>query len=126
MILTAGENKAMLDPFSPVDARQRAHLQGMLDDVHAQFVTAVKVGRGARLRETPETFSGLVWNGKKAVELGLADELGSVESVARDVIKAEEIVDFTPEDNLADRFARRFGATLAGEMGLAARHGRWR
>jgi len=120
-VLTAGENKALMDPFSPQDARQRAQIQSMLDDVHAQFVAAVKAGRGSRLKENPDLFSGLVWNGQRAVELGLADAFGSVQSVARDVIKAEELLDFTPEDDLADRFARRFGAVLAAGW-LSARH----
>ena len=125
-VLTAGENKALMDPFSPFDAGQRAHVQRLLDDVHAQFVTAVKEGRGARLKESADTFSGLVWNGSRAVELGLADGIGSVEGVAREVIKAEELVDFTPADNIADRFARRFGAAFAGELGYRVRHARWR
>jgi protease-4 len=115
-VLAAGQNKAMMDPFSPADPRQRAYVQSMLDDIHGQFIAAVKSGRGARLKETPELFTGLVWNGQRAVELGLADALGSVDSVAREVIKAEEILDFTPADDLADRFARRFGATFAREM----------
>ncbi len=125
-VLTAGENKALMDPYSPFDARQRAHVQRLLDDVHAQFVTAVKEGRGPRLKENADTFSGLVWNGSRAVDLGLADGIGSVEGVARDIIKAEELVDFTPEDNIADRFARRFGAAFAGELAYGVRQARWR
>ena len=108
--LTAGENKGFLDPFSPLPDRQREYAQAMLADIHAQFVAAVRDGRGTRLRETPETFSGLVWNGQRAVELGLADAVGSVDSVARDVIGAEELVDFTPREDLPSRLARRFGA----------------
>jgi protease IV len=88
----------------------------MLEDIHAQFIAAVRAGRGARLKETPDLFTGLVWNGQRAIELGLADALGSVDFVARDVVKAEEILDFTPEDDLADRFARRLGATLVREL----------
>ena len=88
-VLTAGENKALMDPYSPFDAGQRAHVQRLLDDVHAQFVTAVKEGRGPRLKENADTFSGLVWNGSRAVDLGLADGIGSVEGVARDVTRAE-------------------------------------
>ncbi len=113
---TAGENKALMDPFSPQEPRQKAHVQQMLEDIHAQFIAAVRAGRGARLKETPELFTGLVWNGQRAIELGLADALGSVDFVARDVVKAEEILDFTPEDDLADRFARRLGATLVREL----------
>jgi protease-4 len=113
---TAGENKALMDPFSPQEPRQKAHVQQMLEDIHAQFIAAVRAGRGARLKETPDLFTGLVWNGQRAIELGLADALGSVDFVARDVVKAEEILDFTPEDDLADRFARRLGATLVREL----------
>jgi len=120
-VITAGENKAFLDPFEPVDPRQRTYVQGMLDDIHQQFITAVKDGRGERLKEQPGMFSGLVWNGKRAIDLGLADALGSLDHVAREVVKAEEIVDFTPEDNLAERVARRFGATLGGQIRMALR-----
>ncbi|MBK7793106.1 MAG: S49 family peptidase [Betaproteobacteria bacterium] len=115
-VLTAGRNKALMDPFAPQDAQQQAFVQGLLDDIHGQFIAAVREGRGDRLKESPELFSGLVWNGRRAVDLGLADAFGSVESVAREVIKAEELVDFTPEDDLTDRFARRLGAVLAGEF----------
>lgn len=109
-VLAAGENKAFLDPFSPLPDAQREYAQAMLADIHAQFVAAVREGRGERLKETPETFSGLVWNGQRAVELGLADAVGSVDEVARDVIGAEELVDFTPREDVASRLARRFGA----------------
>ena len=122
-VLTAGANKALLDPFSPVDPRQRDAIQANLDEVHQQFIAAVKEGRGARLKETPEVFSGLVWNGKRAVELGLADGLGTLEAVARDVIKADEIVDFTPEEGFTERVARRFGATMAGEIAYSLKYG---
>ena len=120
-VIAAGENKAFLDPFEPVDPRQRTYVQGMLDDIHQQFIAAVKDGRGERLKEQPGMFSGLVWNGKRAIDLGLADALGSLDHVAREVVKAEEIVDFTPEDNLAERVARRFGATLGGQIRMALR-----
>jgi protease-4 len=120
-VLTAGANKALLDPFSPVDPRQRDAIQANLDEVHQQFIAAVKEGRGDRLKETPEVFSGLVWNGKRAVDLGLADGLGTLEAVARDVIKAEEIVDFTPEEDLTERVARRFGATFASALRYSMR-----
>jgi protease IV len=125
-VITAGENKAFLDPFEPVDPRQRKYVQGMLDDVHQQFIGAVKDGRGARLKEQPGMFSGLVWNGKQAIDLGLADALGSLDYVAREVVKAEEIVDFTPEDNFAERVARRFGAALGGQIGMALRESQGR
>ncbi len=116
-VYTAGENKSFLDPFEPVDPKQRAYVQKMLDEIHEQFIAAVKEGRGARLKEEPGMFSGLVWHGRRAVELGLADDFGNLDYVAREVVKAEEIVDFTPEDNLADRVARRFGATVFREIG---------
>jgi len=121
-VITAGENKAFLDPFEPMNPRQREYVQGMLDDVHQQFIGAVKDGRGARLKEQPGMFSGLVWNGRRAIDLGLADAFGSLDYVAREVVKAEEIVDFTPEDNFAERVARRFGATLGGQIRMALRY----
>jgi len=120
-VVTAGANKAFLDPFEPVNPEQKAYIQGMLDDVHQQFIAAVKEGRGSRLKETDGMFSGLVWNGKRAVELGLADEVRGLESVAREVIKAEEMIDFTPEDNIAERVARRFGAAMAGQAAMIVR-----
>jgi len=114
--LVSGENKAFLDPFSPVDEKQKRHAQSMLDDIHKQFIDVVKKGRGKRLKETPDIFSGLLWTGEKSVELGLSDGLGSVDYVAREVIKAEDIFDFTKKQDLTERFARRFGATMAGVL----------
>lgn len=111
--MTAGENKGFLDPFSPVDPRHKAHVQNMLGEIHEQFIQTVKKGRGARLKETDDMFSGLIWTGERSIALGMADALGSIESVARDVIKAENIVDYTPRQSLADRFAKRFGAAAA-------------
>lgn len=112
-LLTAGENKGFLDPFSPVDPKHEAFARQMLEEIHAQFIAVVREGRGKRLKETPETFSGLVWSGEKSIQLGLADGFGSVESVARDVIKAEDIVDYTSQDSLVERIAGRLGATMA-------------
>jgi protease-4 len=112
-LLTAGENKGFLDPFSPVNPQQRAYAEKMLADIHRQFIDVVKQGRGDRLKPTPEMFSGLIWTGQKSIELGLADALGNVDYVAREVIKAEQVVDFTPKENLAERFARRFGSASA-------------
>jgi len=112
-LLTAGENKGFMDPFSPVDPKQKEYALGMLNDIHQQFIAVVKQGRGKRLKDDPELFSGLVWTGQKAVELGLADGFGSVESVARDVIKAESIVDYTQKSNPVERLAKRFGAAAA-------------
>ena len=111
-LLTAGENKAMLDPFSPENPKQTAYAKAMIGQIHQQFIAVVKQGRGDRLKETPETFSGLFWNGEEAVKLGLADGLGSLDYVARDLVKAEDIVDYTPRDNVAERLAKRFGASV--------------
>ena len=118
-LLTAGENKGFLDPFSPQNDRQRAFAQGMLNQIHQQFIAVVKAGRGTRLKETPEMFSGLFWSGQQAVELGLADQLGNLDYVAREVVKAEEIIDYTRRDNVAERLAKRFGAAM-GEGAMKA------
>jgi len=112
-LLTAGENKGFLDPFSPIDPVQKEHAQAMLGEIHQQFISVVKTGRGPRLKEAEGMFSGLIWTGTRSIELGLADAYGSTESVARDVIKAEDIVDYTPRQSFADRFAKRFGAASA-------------
>jgi protease-4 len=111
-LMTAGENKGFLDPFSPQTEAQRKHAQFMLNHIHAQFISAVKKGRGDRLKETPDMFSGLFWTGQQAVELGLADELSSLDQVARDVVKAEEVVDYSRHDNVAERLVKRFGAAM--------------
>ena len=120
-LMTAGENKALLDPFSPQDDAQRAYIQTMLGEIHTQFITVVKQGRGDRLKETPETFSGLVWSGQQAVAMGLADGLGSLDFVAREIVKAEDIVDYTQRENLGLRLAKRFGASVGEGMFVAAR-----
>ena len=120
-LLTAGENKALLDPFSPMGDRQRAYAQRMLDQIHQQFIAVVKDGRGERLKQDSETFSGLFWSGQEAVERGLADQLGSLEFVAREIVKAEDIMDYTRRDNVAERLAKRFGAAV-GEVMLRAVH----
>jgi protease-4 len=111
-LMTAGENKGFLDPFSPQTDKQRAFAQTMLDQIHRQFIDAVKLGRGARLKETPELFSGLFWTGQQAVEMGLADQLGNLDFVAREIVKAEELVDYTRRDNVAERLAKKFGAAI--------------
>ncbi|MDB5743221.1 MAG: peptidase [Polaromonas sp.] len=116
---TAGENKGFLDPFSPQSDKQRAFAQGMLNQIHQQFIAVVKAGRGARLKETPEMFSGLFWSGQQAVELGLADHLGNLEYVAREVVKVEEVIDYTRRDNVAERLAKKFGAAM-GEGAIQA------
>ncbi len=120
-LMTAGENKGFLDPFSPQTEAQRKHAQSMLNQIHAQFIEAVKKGRGDRLKETPEMFSGLFWSGQQAVELGLADGMGSLDMVARDVVKAEDITDYTRRENVAERLAKRFGAAMGAGMWQAMR-----
>ncbi len=112
-LLTAGENKGFLDPFSPVDPKQREFAKRMLEEIHGQFISVVREGRGKRLKETPDMFSGLVWSGEQSIRLGLADGLGNIESVARDVIKAEDIVDYTQQESFAERLAGRVGAAMA-------------
>jgi protease IV len=111
-LMTAGENKGFLDPFSPQTDKQRAYAQTMLNQIHKQFIDAVKTGRGKRLKETAEMFSGLFWSGQQAIELGLADQLGNLDYVAREVVKAEEVIDYTRRDNVAERLVKRFGAAI--------------
>ena len=111
-LITAGENKGFLDPFSPQTEQQLAYAQTMLDQIHQQFITVVKTGRGERLQDTPEIFSGLFWTGQQAIGLGLADKLGSLDFVAREVVQAEEIIDYTRRENVAERLAKRFGAAM--------------
>ncbi|CAN7193705.1 S49 family peptidase [Rhizobacter sp. LjRoot28] len=111
-LLTAGENKGIGDPFSPLTEQQRAYTQVMLDQIHQQFIEVVKQGRGKRLKPGPDVFSGLYWNGEQAVEMGLADHLGSLDFVAREVVQAAEIIDYTPKENVAERLAKRFGASI--------------
>jgi protease-4 len=115
-LITAGENKGMLDPFSPVNEKDVEHVKKLVGDIHQQFIGVVREGRGKRLKETPDMFTGLIWTGQMSVELGLADGFGSLDSVARDVIKAEEIVDYTRKDSFAEKFARRFGVAAAGAI----------
>ncbi|MCI0667622.1 MAG: S49 family peptidase [Methylococcaceae bacterium] len=120
-LLTAGEHKAFLDPFSPVDESEKGHLQVMLNQVHAQFIKVVKEGRGDRLKNDADLFSGLIWTGEQSIELGLADGEGDIHSVARDVIGAENIVDFTPEESVFDRLTHRFGSVLGQVFSEIAR-----
>jgi len=120
-LMTAGANKGMLDPFSPQDDAQRAYLQSMLDEIHTQFITVVKDGRGTRLKESPDTFSGLVWSGQQAVALGLADGLGNLDYVAREIVKAEEIVDYTQRENVGLRLAKQLGVSMGQGIFMAAR-----
>lgn len=115
-LVTAGANKGFLDPFSPVNPEQQKFAQQMVNEIHEQFIKVVREGRGKRLKETPEMFSGLVWSGEKSVALGLADGFGGLEYVAREVIKAEAIVDYTPEDSLSEQFARRIGVSASDAL----------
>ena len=115
-LITAGENKGMLDPFSPMTDKDVQHAKELMADIHQQFISVVREGRGKRLKENADTFSGLIWTGQKSVELGLADGFGSLESVARDVVKAEDIVDFSTRESVVERFARRFGASAASTL----------
>ncbi len=118
-LLTAGENKGFLDPFSAQTDKQRAYAQAMLNQIHQQFISVVKAGRGTRLKETPEMFSGLFWTGQQAIELGLADKLGTLEYVAREIVKTDDIIDYTRRDNVAERLAKKFGAAV-GEGAMKA------
>jgi protease-4 len=118
-LMTAGVNKGFLDPFSPQTKNQRAHAQTLLDQIHKQFIQVVRDGRGKRLKETPELFSGLFWSGEQAVDLGLADGLGNLDYVAREIVKAEDVIDYTRHENVAERLAKRFGAAI-GEGAVRA------
>ncbi|MER0204402.1 MAG: S49 family peptidase [Nitrosomonas sp.] len=108
-LLTAGENKNFLDPFAPLDPVQKEHATHLLREIHEQFIQVVKQGRGERLKDAPEIFSGIVWTGQKSIDLGLADEMGNAEYVAREIIQAEVLVDFSPHEGLSDLFSKRFG-----------------
>ena len=111
-LMTAGVNKGFLDPFSPQTKAQRTHAQTLLDQIHAQFIQVVREGRGKRLKETPDLFTGLFWSGQQSVDLGLADGLGNLDYVAREIVKAEDIIDYTRHENVAERLAKRFGAAI--------------
>ena len=122
-LITAGKNKALLDPFQPLQESHKQIVAELIDEIHNQFIAAVREGRGKRLKETPDMFSGLIWSGAKSVELGLADGFGGLDHVARDVIKAEDIVDYTQKENIAEKFARRFGAAAMNSwLEFAARN----
>ena len=121
-LMTAGQNKGFLDPFSPQTEKQKEFAQSMLNQIHQQFIGAVKAGRGDRLKETPDTFSGLFWTGEQAVNMGLADHLGNLDYVAREVVKAPEIIDYTRRENVAERLVKRFGASMGESMASALRY----
>lgn len=114
--LTAGEHKALMDPFSPMNEEEKAHLQVMLDDIHLEFINTVKEGRGEKLADNPDIFTGLVWTGEKARDLGLIDEYGSAGYVAREVIKAEDIVDFSGKKDLLHRLSDQLGASIINQL----------
>ncbi len=122
-LLAAGDNKGFLDPFSPLDSKQRDYARQMLGEIHQQFIATVKKGRGGRLKDQPELFSGLMWTGEKSIELGLADAIGSVDFVAREVIKAEEIVNFSRRESLLERLVRRLGVAMGEALVRAASPG---
>lgn len=115
-LLTAGSHKAMLDPFTPRKENETMYMQGLLNQVHQQFIQAVKLGRGTRLKETPDLFSGLVWSGEEAKKLGLIDDFSTQRDVAKNIIGAKEEVNFTPQQRLIDKLAGRFGASFAGAL----------
>ena len=122
-LITAGKNKALLDPFLPLEESHKQIAVELITEIHDQFIAAVKEGRGKRLKETPDMFTGLIWTGAKSVELGLTDAFGGLDYVAREVIKAEDIVDYTQKENIAEKFARRFGAgAMNSLLDFAARN----
>lgn len=118
-MITAGSNKGMMDPFSKENPQQVEMIKKMIDEIHQQFIAVVKAGRGDRLKETPEMFSGRVWNGEQAIKIGLVDGYGTVETVARDIFKAPDILDYTMKENFAERVAKRFGAEVGAAAGKA-------
>ncbi len=115
-LLLAGKNKGLADPFLPEDPLQKAHLQQMLDEVHNHFIDAVRQGRGERISQQDDLFSGLIWTGEKAIELGLVDEYGTTQTVARDVIEAETIVNFTPRGGLIEQIVDRLGVSISRQI----------
>jgi protease-4 len=116
---TAGDNKDFLDPFQPENPVHREHAKKMLGEIHQQFINVVRQGRGKRLKDSPEIFSGLIWTGERSIELGLTDSLGSLEYVAREVIRAEKVVDYTPDDNVFETLSKRLGASFGESLGRA-------
>ena len=118
-MITSGSNKGMLDPFSKENPKQVEMVKTMIDEIHQQFIAVVKEGRGDRLKDVPDLFSGRIWNGEQAVKIGLADGYGTVETVARDLLKAPDILDYTMKENFAERVAKRFGAEIGAAAGKA-------
>ncbi len=118
-MITAGSNKGMMDPFSKENPQQSEMIKTMIDEIHQQFIAVVKEGRGIRLKETPDLFSGRIWNGEQAIKIGLVDGYGTVDSVARDILKAPDVLDYTQKENFAERVAKRFGAEAGSAAGKA-------
>ena len=118
-MITAGSNKGMMDPFSKENPQQVEMIKTMIDEIHQQFIAVVKAGRGNRLKDTSEIFSGRIWNGEQAIKIGLVDGYGTVDSVARDFLKAPDILDYTMKENFAERVAKRFGAEVGAAAGKA-------
>lgn len=118
-MITSGSNKGMMDPFSKENPKQVEMVKTMIDEIHQQFIAVVKEGRGDRLKDVPDLFSGRIWNGEQAVKIGLADGYGTVDTVARDIFKAPDILDYTMKENFAERVAKRFGAEAGAAAGKA-------
>ena len=118
-LLTAGQYKGLLDPFSPLDPIVERHVHGLLNTIHRQFIDTVKRGRGKRLADDPRLYSGLIWTGEQGLKLGLVDALGNSSQVARDVFKAENIVDYTVHEDYFDRFAKRLGTAMMALLSKA-------
>ena len=116
-LLTAGAHKAMLDPFSPPKEDETKYMQGLLDEVHQQFISAVKAGRGDKLKETPDMFSGLVWTGEAGVKIGVADGFGNDDYVAKEIIGAETLVDFTQQGSVLEKISGKLGASFGHAIG---------
>ena len=125
-VLTAGENKAILDPFLPINPKHQDWVKSLLNQVHEQFKAVVRQGRGARLHENAEIFSGLFWSGEQSIKLGLVDGLGSADYVAREIIKEDNIVDFTHEEDFASKLSKRIGASMGANLwGVFNQNTRW-
>ena len=115
-LMTAGKNKALLDPFSPVNEQEKQHIQVLLAQVHKQFIDAVKHGRGDRLKDNGNLFSGLIWTGAESIKLGLVDAIGNDDYVAKEIIGAEKLVNFTPREHIFDRLVGRMGASFGQKI----------
>ncbi len=120
-LLSAGAHKAMLDPFSPVKDNETEYMRGLLNQVHQQFITAVRKGRGDRLKESDDMFSGLVWTGEASIPIGIADAMGNDDYVAKEIIGAKKLVNFTQQELLIDRIAGKLGATFGHALSSFAK-----